>query len=441
LSKALLIAEAANPEWASVPLIGWSLARAISTRVPSHLVTQVRNRDALLRAGLREGRDFTAIDNEKVARPLWRIAQVLRGAPGVGWTTVSAVTTISYYYFEWLVWKQFEARLRAGEFDVVHRITPLSPTTPSILARQCARYSIPFVLGPLNGGVPWPKEFSEARIQEREWLSYVRDAYKLLPGYRSTLANSAALIVGSRWTLAAIPEKYRDKCIYIPENAVDPEEFAGAAPAPASGPLKACFVGRLVPYKGPDMLVEAVAPLVAAGRLHLDIIGDGPLMPKIAEFVRANNLQSGISLHGWIKHREVPALMSNARLLLFPSIREFGGGVILEAMALGIVPVVVDYAGPGELVTPSCGFKIPLGTRASLIERLRRIVSGICDDPKQLEQMAAACQSRVSSLFTWGAKANQVLEIYHWARRQAAVPSSEGMQLPQELDYEGARFG
>ena len=411
-----MIAEAANPEWVSVPLVGWSLSQAIAAKTPAHLVTQVRNRDAILRTGLVEGRDFTAIDSEKIAAPFYRAATRLRGGQNVGWTTLTAISAVDYYHFEWLVWKRFGEEIRRHEFDVVHRITPLSPTTPSILARFCWRASVPFVLGPLNGGVPWPREFDAARRREREWLSYVRAAYKLLPGYKSTLARSAAIIAGSRSTLREVPGKFRQKCIYLPENAVDPARFSSCDSKVPSGTLRACFVGRLVPYKGPDMLLEAVAPLVRNGQLKLDIIGDGPLMPDLRAFARDHGLGDGVFFHGWIAHEKLQPIMREARLLLFPSIREFGGGVVLEAMALGIVPVVVDYAGPGELVNDAVGFKIPMGGRSSIIAKLRDIVSTILGDEQQLKAKSAAARARVHDYFSWEVKARQVLEIYDWVR-------------------------
>lgn len=422
-TRALVIAEAANPEWASVPLVGWSLATAIARATPAHLVTHVRNREAILRAGLAEGRDFTAIDSEAVARPLWRLGTLLRGGTGTGWTTATAFAALAYYYFEHRVWQRFGARIRAREFDVVHRVTPLSPTAPSLIAARSRRAGVPFVLGPINGGVPWPRGFDAERRREREWLSYVRGAYRLLPGHRSTLESASAILCGSLDTLAQVPARHRGKCFHLPENAVDRERFGAPGEARPSNPPRACFVGRLVPYKGPDMALEALAPLLREGRLALDVVGDGPLMPALRELARRESVEQAVTFHGWVEHRTVRQLMARCALLAFPSVREFGGGVVLEAMAMGVVPVVVDYAGPGELVSAGWGRKVLLGARTEIVAGLREAVRRLLDSPEELAALSRAARERVARHFTWEAKAAQVLDVYAWVLgRRPAKP-------------------
>lgn len=384
-----------------------------------HLVTQIRNRDAILRAGRQESIDFTVIDSEAIARPLWKSANVLRMGEGKGWTVTTAINAISYPYFEHLVWKHFGADIKAGGYDIVHRITPLTPTANSLLAARCRRAGVPFVMGPLNGGVPWPKGFDSERRREREWLSYVRGAYKLMPGRRAMLEAVAAVLVGSEHTRRDIPARYQQKCILMPENAIDPDRFNRTAAQTGTLPLRACFIGRLVPLKGVAMLLEAAAPLLRDGRMTLEIVGDGPMMTDLQ--AQAQRLLEGHALpepavifYGRVPHDKVQDILAECHLLTFPSIREFGGGVVLEAMALGVVPVVADYGGPGELVGPGMGFRIPMGTRDEIISRLRKTLEEIAADPAPLRIMGQAAQAHALGQFTWSAKARQVAEVYDW---------------------------
>ena len=200
--------------------------RALANVANVHLVTHVRNRDALTHAGLVEGREFTAIDNEYVASPLHKLANVLRGGAQKAWTVDTALQSIAYYSFEQAVWHKFRGQLAARHFDLVHRVTPVSPTSQSIIASRLAKLAVPFVIGPLNGGAPWPKNFTSVRGAEGEWLSVIRQIYKLMPAYRSTLRDSSAIIVGSRYTQNDMPRWARPKCIYVPENGVDLERFS-----------------------------------------------------------------------------------------------------------------------------------------------------------------------------------------------------------------------
>jgi len=427
--RVLLIAEACNPEMVSVPLEGWSHSRAIARLVDAHLVTQVRNRDAIVRAGLIEGKDFTVIDSEPVARRAYQIAGMVRGGAGKGWTVVSGLSALAYPFFEHLLWKQFGRRIKSGEFDVVHRLIPLSPTTPSFLSGWCRRAGVPFLLGPLNGGVPWPRDFDSTRRQENEWLSYVRDAYKLLPGYHATRRNAAAILIGSSETWRQMPRCYHRRCIYVPENAIDPARFTKRRTRRTSKPVRAAFVGRLVPLKGADMLIEAAAPLLRDGSLTLELIGDGPQMADLRELARRESVQHAATFAGWVNHTELQDRLIDADLFTFPSIREFGGAVVLEAMAVGLVPIVMNYGGPGELVTEQTGFRIPMGTRREIIKRLRALLTRLVEDPRQIDAKSQPAILRARGQFTWDAKAAQTVLAYEWVLGRLEKPCF-GMPLP-----------
>jgi glycosyltransferase involved in cell wall biosynthesis len=428
--RVLILAEAANPDLTSVALIGYSLSQALAEVCDVHLVTESRNRNSLLKAGVAED-SFTAIPNP-AQRVAFRIATLLRGGTSLGWTIHSALMTLAYPLFERKIWRLFSARLKAGEFDLVHRITPLSPTTPSYLAKKLNRIGVPLVLGPLNGGIPWPPGFDKIRLAEREWLGYFRDLHRLLPGLEATRRLAATLVLASRHTYGEVTENHADlvaKAIWLPENAIDPARFpeinTDPLPPPAGVPPRVAFLGRLVPYKGADMLLEAALPLLREGKLTLEIIGGGPQLEELQAIVAREQLEGCVDLPGWVAHENVRGHLGKAQIFAFPSVREFGGGVVLEAMAMGLAPVVLDYGGPAELIPAGCGTILPMGDRDCIIRSVRETLIRLCADPAGVHATGLRAQRHVRANFTWAAKARQLVQVYEWARRGAPGPKPE----------------
>lgn len=425
----LLIAEQCNPSWVSVPLEGWSHSQALRRVAEVSLVTRAFNRADLRAAGLREGSDFTALESTPLDAVIDRVATLMRGRRDVGWTTATAASSIAYYGFERRLWGLLGPRIRGREFDVVHRLTPLSPTAPSPLATLCRRSGVPFVLGPLNGGLPWPAGFSHARRGEREWLTRLRGLHRLMPGYRATRRDAAAIIAGSRATRAELGREVDGRCVYIPENGVDPTRFSRCAQGVARRPIRVVFVGRHVRYKGADLLIDAAAPLVRAGLVSLDILGEGPETASLKASAAAAGLAQRVEFPGFVPHAQLQDRLVSCDVLGFPSLREFGGAVVVEAMALGLVPIVLDYGGPGELVSSSTGFAIPIGTRSEVVERLRGALGRLADEPEAIRPMGARARRRALTRFTWDAKAAQVLEVYRWVTGRSPGPPDFGMPL------------
>lgn len=410
--KVLLLAEACNSEWTSVPLVGFNMARALAERsdLDVTLVSHVRNQPALENNAIANHCRLSFINNEWLAKPLYTAGRLLRGGGSLGWTTNMAVNWPAYICFEHQVFRRFRNELKSGAYDVIHRVTPVSPTMPSPLAAKC---DVPMLVGPLNGGLPWPELYPELRKKEREWLVPLRRAYKLLPYYRSSYKKIAGVIAGSRHTATETPDCFGGQQFYLPENGIDPACFdiADSWTRPA-GRFRFVSVGRLVPYKGFHLTLNAMAQSEVLRECEFVVIGDGPDRERLERQAAESGLADNVTFAGWRPQAELAKELRDSQAFVFPSLREFGGGVVLEAMASGLPAIVVDYGGPAELVTPQTGISLPMQPADELVNSLREGMERLVLDPTMCSQMADAALSRIRNEFTWSAKARQVANIY-----------------------------
>ena len=197
--------------------------------------------------------------------------------------------------FEWHAWRQLRRRIFAGEFDVVLRIMPMTPVLPSPFAFFLRKGPIPFVIGPLNGGLPWPPGFSQLENQ-KEWISNLRNLYRYLPFARSTYRHAAAIIAASSQTYSEFAE-YRDKLFFVPEPGIARSLCFDDSRSPEPGAkLELIFVGGLVPRKACDLALRAAAPLLRSDLARFTVVGDGPERNRLEQLTKIPWDREGCSL-------------------------------------------------------------------------------------------------------------------------------------------------
>lgn len=421
--RILILADDCNPDWPSLPVVGYKFAIALAEHAEVVVVTHVRNRPNIDRDGIGKA-EVVYVDTETLAAPLFKLSVFLRGGEEVGWTTQMAMGYPGYLFFEWQVWRRFGKEIKAGKFDVVHRITPMTPTLPSLIANRCK--NTPFVLGPLNGNLPWPKQFMVEQKRERETLSRFRGAYKFLPYHRSTYRKSRCILAAFSHTIEDLPRGIDDKTINYPEVGIDPELFSYAERTP-SDKKTILYVGRLVPYKCPEVVVRAFAnsPLLQSHKLL--IVGDGPERPRLEQIIRDNKLEDCVELTGRIDQVEVGKIMRSADIFAFPSIRELGAGVVVEAMACGLTCVVVDYGGPATLIGEDRGVKIPMGDLDFLVDRFGEELEQLVADPDRITTLGKTAYQHAIDFYSWDCKARKLIEIYQWLK-QPSLPKPDFWQ-------------
>jgi hypothetical protein len=150
--RILVLGPDSNPEQISMPYVTFSHAAALAQLHDVTLAVRSPSEDPVRRAKA----PFHAIE---VIRMPWldRIyAWSLRRIFKYNFNNQALTASLYplYLAFEWRAWRQLRQRIFAGEFDVVLRVYPMNAVFPSPFAFFLRNGPIPFVIGPLNGGLP-----------------------------------------------------------------------------------------------------------------------------------------------------------------------------------------------------------------------------------------------------------------------------------------------
>lgn len=405
--RVLVLADACNPEWHSLPALAYNYICHLTQYVDVVLVTQIRNKPNIDKAGLNNAQ-IVYLDTEAIAAPIYKLASFVSGDPNKAMTLKVAFDYPSYLAFEWAVWQHFKNDLRQGQFDIVHRVSPMSPTIPSPIASWCP---VPFVIGPLLGGLAWPPQFKQEMHREREWMNYLRSLHRFMPFYQATYSRAAAVLAAYDHTISDLPKSASGRIINFSEGGVDPDQF----PLPdrqINEKKTILFVGRLVPFKLPEVVVQSFAASPILQQHKLVIVGDGPERPRLEQLVQDHHLSDCVEFKGTIPQSEVGELMRQSEIFAFPSIREQGGGVLTLAAMSGMACVVVNYGGPASRIPEGCGVRVPLGTLQEIKERFTTELESLVQQPEQILKFGQAARDYTIAHYAWDTKAKRTLNIY-----------------------------
>jgi glycosyltransferase involved in cell wall biosynthesis len=417
--RILLLGPDCDPERVSIPFVTYCHAAALAQLHDVTLVARSIVEDSLRRAKA----PFHAI--EVVRLPwlervyAWSFRRIFRSN-----FTSQAFTAFGYPFylaFEWRAWRQLRYRIFGGEFDVVLRLVPMTAVLPSAFPFFLRKGPVPFVIGPINGGLPYVQGFSQAN-NEKQWISSLRSLYQFLPFARSTYRYAAAIIAASSQTYAEFIG-YRDKLFFVPEPGIGRSLCSdGSRSSEAHAKLDLIFVGYLIPCKACDLALRAAAQLLRKDLARFTVVGDGPERNRLEQLAKSLGISKAVSFCGWVSHNEVLKRLRSADVMVFPSVRDFGAGVVFEALASGAVPVVADFGGPGDIVHPEVGYKVPLTNESEFVSEMEKILAHLAQDRDLLDRLRQQGISYARERLTWDAKAERTTRVLNWAVRRGPKP-------------------
>ncbi len=301
-------------------------------------------------------------------------------------------------FYPWRLWR----RLAAVDVVILHAPFPLADLVLAFTTRR-------------------------ARALIVYWHSHVvaqRFAFRFVaPLMRMTLKRADAIVLSHPALVypGSILEPFREKCVFAP-YAVDVDKFS-PSPERASAPAREKLVvacGRLVKYKGFDILIEA-AHLFEG---QVVIIGEGGERAALTQKIKELGLESRVRLVGLLEDGELVALLRRADAFAFPSrtSAETFGLAQLEAMACGL-PVVntrLPTAVPELARDGAEAITVPPGDAQALGQALDRLLR---DDVLRARLGGAA---RVRAL------AHYAMPVYQERMARLIESCAAGAPLPRD---------
>lgn len=200
-----------------------------------------------------------------------------------------------------------------------------------------------------------------------------------------------------------------------------PTNDAPFRPPPTDGPPRVAFLGRLVPHKGVDWLIEAAARVPG---LQVDVAGTGPdaFERHLRALADRLDVRDRVHFHGWLDPDDSRALMLGARAVAVPSTwHEPAGLVTLEAASVGRAVVASDVGGIPEYARPEFARLAPPRDTAALAAHLHALTT---DDDLAADLGRQGYALARSDRFSMAAFLDRLEAIYAHVADRAPLPTS-----------------
>lgn len=286
--------------------------------------------------------------------------------------------------------------LRLFQPDVVHAHNLFFRTTEAVaLLRK--RFSVPLVTT-----LHLAKEEGKGSL-----LSAAIRAYESTVG-RFIIRRSDRII-----TVSNAVAKHAQHMMKLPKpvtvipNGVDTKVFY-PKPDRQNSNQTILFVGRMVPNKGPEVLIRAVPAVVARfPKARFVLVGDGPLQTRLQNQVKRLGVGRTVQFLG-LRH-DVPDLMREACLMVRPSTLEGMPLTVLEAMASALPVVATPVGGTPELLQDGVhGYLVPVGDSMALANAIIKVL----DSPALAGEMGRRGRELVEKSYSWEAVVTRTEQVY-----------------------------
>ena len=323
----------------------------------------------------------------------------------------------SLYYLIWQIKAFFIARqlCRRNQYDFFHHVTFNNDWMPSFVG---AILPLPFIWGPMGGGQKIPRSFKRTI----HWKNRINQNLRLVGQWfwrntwfrRKCVKKALAILVCNADTKNKI--KTDEKKVYFyPVNGISSEELSHSLNKNEVDitQFRVIYAGRLDAIKGVNLGLEAFHIFTQKfPGSFFKIIGEGPERERLTNLTKSLNIQDKVEFIPWLERDKLLEHLRLSDVLLFPSFRDGGGQVVIEAMACGKPTIGLNVGGPGFHIQKEWGIKIEPIDPEYTVQEMSKALQFICLNRELRKRMGEAGRRRTEEFYLWDRLGDQLQRIY-----------------------------
>jgi glycosyltransferase involved in cell wall biosynthesis len=177
--------------------------------------------------------------------------------------------------------------------------------------------------------------------------------------------------------------------------------------------FRVVYAGRLDAIKGLNLGIKSFRLFVDKyPNSRFTIIGIGPEQTRLEALVRTLNLDDRVIFSPWLDRADLFEMLRSSDVLLFPSFRDGGGQIVIEAMAQGKPVIGINVGGPGFHIKAEWGIKIEPESPEFVIRQMSDALEKLCVDENLRTELGKAAKRRAEEYYLWERLGERLQRIY-----------------------------
>ena len=331
------------------------------------------------------------------------------------------------FYYAYRVWHKqafrIVRRLAAREkIDLIHYVGMIGYREPGYLWKL----GLPYVWGPVGGVNNAPRQLMKhmplAGRMKQTFRSVANTIqFHTMHRLKKALEATDVLLTATSENQQKFRQVHHKDSICLPENCItgtitlDESKFNNPAK------YNIIVIGTLDARKSVGVFLEALAQVRNRDKLHVDIVGDGPLRARLQGYDCEHGLDGLITWHGQLPRVEAVKIFNRAHLHVITSVSEGNPTTIWEAMSYGVPTMSFDHCGMHDTLCDRCGIRVPIAKHYDeCVYGVVRAIDDLLAHPARFRQLAEGtveCAKR----YTWDEREKFFNDLYDKLLKKEAM--------------------